>query len=231
MHDYYVTVKEIDDSFYDLNEGEQSCSEPKTSEATLKSSEVGAEAIEKTSDTSQVTKTLAAAGKNNSKDVIDFDTLKSVSGPVDETRIDAQKDASKFNEVIEDRQYEEVPEIKKKIELEKGEEVPSIDKQTASTEATMATIKIDEPEKFTLPLKQFEEMEIMQAQESRLGKAFGGGNEADGTSIISGNSIVGEKDNTAQGNADKYESNMMLFNGLYYRGNWATPFQVTLPNK
>lgn len=236
-NNYYVTVKEIDrDSFYDLNEGEQSSSEPETKDSPLKTSEVKTETVEKSSDASQVTKTLGEAGKNNSKDVIDFDTLKAESDPVDETRIDAQKDASKFDEVVEDRQYVEVPEIKKEIGLGKNEETASNEEkngnqpvdntQTASTESTTATVKIDEPEKFTLPLKQFEEMEIMQAQESRLAKAFGGIDEADGTSIISGNSIVGEKENAAESDADKYESKMMLFNGLYYRGNWATPFQV-----
>lgn len=232
-NNYYVTVKEIDrDSFYDLNEGEQSSAEAETKESPLKTSPVETKTAEKSSDASQVTKTLGESGKNNSKDVIDFDTLKAESDPVDETRIDAQKDASKFDEVVEDRQYVEVPEIKKEIELENNEEAPSNEdkngnKHTASTEAA-ATLKIDEPEKFTLPLKQFEEMEIMQAQESRLAKAFGGNDETDGASIISGNSIVGEKENAVESDADRYESKMMLFNGLYYRGNWATPFQVRM---
>lgn len=242
-NNYFVTVKEIDrDSFYDLNEEEQLSQSPETKESTPKS-EVKAGSID---DAVPVTKTVGAVSNNNSKDVIDFDTLKAESDPVDETRIDDQKDASKFDEVVEDRQYVEVPEIKKEIESEKSEDLSKVksgekidgkveekieekkenDSDTyKEVAATEGTIKIDEPEKFTLPLERFaEEMEIMQAQESRLGKAFGGNNEADGTSILSGNSIVGEKDNAAE--ADKYESKMMLFNGLYYRGNWATPFQV-----
>lgn len=232
-NDYYVTVKEIDrDSFYNLNEGELTSSESQTKEPTFKSTDVQSDSVEKSSEASQVIKTVSEPSKNNSKDVIDFDTLKAESDPVDETRLDAQKDSSKFDEVVEERQYVEVPEIKKEIQSEKSEKVPSVEEkkestQSASTEeATTLAAKVDEPEKFSLPLKQFEEMEIMQAQESRLGKAFGGNNDADGTSIISGNSIVGEKENAVEDDPDKYESKMMLFNGLYYRGNWATPFQV-----
>lgn len=232
-HNYYVTVKEIDrDYAYDLNEGETT-SASETKDTPSATSDVKTDSADNTDDTPQVTKTLGDGGKNNSKDVIDFDTLKAESDPIDETRIDAQKDASKFDEVVEDRQYVEVPEIKKEIEQEKSDDKKENDliaeKQTPSTETIAATpmIKIvDEPEKFTLPLKQFDEMEIMQAQESRLSRAFAGNNDADGTSIISGNSIVAEKKDAAEGDADKFESKMMLFNGLYYRGNWATPFQV-----
>lgn len=55
-----------------------------------------------------------------------------------------------------------------------------------------------------------------------------GGKSDDGASILSGNSIVGEKENASESDIDKYEPKMLLFNGLYYRGNWATPFQVKL---
>lgn len=51
-----------------------------------------------------------------------------------------------------------------------------------------------------------------------------GGKSDDGASIISGNSLVGEKENPTD-EEDKYEPKMLLFNGLYYKGNWATPFQ------
>lgn len=53
-----------------------------------------------------------------------------------------------------------------------------------------------------------------------------GGKTDEGASIISGNSIVGEKEDLDDDDSDRYEPKMLLFNGLYYHGNWATPFQV-----
>lgn len=52
--------------------------------------------------------------------------------------------------------------------------------------------------------------------------------DGDVASALSGNSIVGEKlDNelAETTDAEKYESKMLLFNGLYFRGYWAIPFQ------
>jgi serine protease inhibitor len=48
--------------------------------------------------------------------------------------------------------------------------------------------------------------------------------DGDVASALSANSLVGEKTNTTAKD-DKYESKMLLFNGLYYRGAWAHPFQ------
>lgn len=217
---YFVDVKEIERDYID----------PEST--TVKESA--------TTAAPQLLKNLDSSGKNNSKDIIEFDELKAESEPVDETRIDAQKDASKFDEVVEDRQYEDVPkqgEIKvltgeneqNAVDVNLSEEKgPKIATEQTPKETIEKKEKVDEPEKFSLPLKQFEEMEIMQAQESRLAKAFAGRNDGDGASVISGNSIVGEKEN-AEGASEeeKYESKMLLFNGLYYRGNWQTPFQVS----
>jgi len=44
-------------------------------------------------------------------------------------------------------------------------------------------------------------------------------------SALSGNSIVGRKSNSRQPDDKETESKMLLFNGLYYKGNWAIPFQ------
>lgn len=230
-NDYYVTVKEIDRNlFYDLNKGEMSSeSSPTSMTPLITKSETKESTLKATELTPQTTK-VAENTTSNSKDVVDFDTLKAESAPVDEPRIDAQENASKFDEIVDDHQYVEVPEIKKEFESKSEDQALAIEKQNKTTaapiETTTATIKVDEPEKFTLPLKHFDDMEIMQAQESRLGKRFGN-DEAEGTSVISGNSIIGEKENAVESDADKYESKMMLFNGLYYRGNWATPFQVS----
>lgn len=52
-----------------------------------------------------------------------------------------------------------------------------------------------------------------------------GGKTSEGASIISGNSLIGEKENVTESDPDPFEPKMLLFNGLYYHGQWATPFQ------
>lgn len=59
---------------------------------------------------------------------------------------------------------------------------------------------------------------------------FGSPGDKDVASVISGNSLVGKKENLKAGEAEGTESKLILFNGLYYRGNWAIPFQVSIYN-
>lgn len=226
---YFVSVKEIERDYVDT-------------EATT--------AAKKTEEPATVAPVLLKnleSGKNNSKDIVEFDEVKADSdSPADESRIDDQKDSSKFDEVVEDRQYADKDEINGpaneseanavdvnladekilKASMEDPKEI--VDEEKTVKKEKVDSKESDAPEKFSLPLKQFDEMEIMQAQESRLAKAFAGMNDGDGTSIISGNSIVGEKKELAADakEDEKFESKMLLFNGLYYRGNWQTPFQV-----
>lgn len=44
--------------------------------------------------------------------------------------------------------------------------------------------------------------------------------DGDGTSVLSGNSIVGDAKESEK------ETKMLLFSGLYYKGSWGIPFQV-----
>lgn len=53
-----------------------------------------------------------------------------------------------------------------------------------------------------------------------------GGKSGEGASIVSGGSIIGEKENLTENETNRFEPKMLLFNGLYYHGNWATPFRV-----
>lgn len=46
----------------------------------------------------------------------------------------------------------------------------------------------------------------------------------DVASALSGNSIVGRNGGDSSSSDSKLESKMLLFNGLYFRGNWAHPF-------
>lgn len=154
---------------------------------------------------SQVKAATVAQNPGNSKDVVNFEEIKKTEPVVaaDESRIDTQKDSSKFDEVVEDRQYVEVPVIKEHMEQVKsegGENTVAINLADGASSGVVSSVenskqesgladekrKIDEkkvekradevrpdiePVKRTLPLKQFEELEIMQAAESRFGKA------------------------------------------------------------
>lgn len=62
---------------------------------------------------------------------------------------------------------------------------------------------------------------------SILNTQFGSTNTGEVASALSGNSIVGKKTNSRQPDKET-ESKMLLFNGLYYKGNWAIPFQVNI---
>lgn len=113
---------------------------------------------------------------NNSKDIVELDSFKLESGPVDETRIDTQKDASKFDEIVEDRQYVDGAAIKDEIKrAESTDALNSVAEDESNEGTTVQSIEAkkdaDVEEKFTLPLKQLEQMEIMHAEESRVGKS------------------------------------------------------------
>lgn len=179
---YFVEIKEIDrDNFNNQN--------AQTSEDTATDAlpALGDDFEEATTVT--IVKPIASGSPNNSKDIPDFETLKK-NDPVDLTRKETQKDASKFDEVVEDRQYVEVPVIKKELLKEKNEAKESeldanqsndkIDGATADKSesqdddviANVEEIVNNEPQRIRLPLKQFEELEIMHADESRfIGKS------------------------------------------------------------
>lgn len=139
---YFVEVKDIDRDFYNWNE-------PKTS--------------------------LPSEVNSNSKDILGFEDLKS-SEPIkegetpdfpNETTID--KECSKFDEVVEDQQYVEVPEIKEEIlkEQMKNPIENEINDEFIDDEKKNVEIKenSEEPEKILIPLKKFDDMEILQAME------------------------------------------------------------------
>lgn len=190
---YFVEVKEIDRNNYDIDEN--TLSDELAAEPII--APVDNKEIDDAVETSTVTKPVSAPTSNNSKDIPDFETLKKNEPlPVDETRTESQKDASKFDEVVEDRQYVEVPVIKKEILKEQSEKDAEVkhntelkieaSKKDGEPQAAVDKAKDDEPEvvakvteifskepeKISLPLKQFEELEIMHAEESRfIGRA------------------------------------------------------------
>ena len=142
---YFVEVKDIEREYYNWND-------PKTT-TNLET------------DTKKEETSTQAPNDPNSKDIPEFDTLKKDDEPIDEQRIiDDQKDASKFDEVVEDKQYVEAPFIRES--LAKGQT------QDTAVEATEPKVSVDQPTKVDLPLKPFEELEIMQAQETKLSRSF-----------------------------------------------------------
>ncbi|EDW39251.1 GL13512 [Drosophila persimilis] len=118
------------------------------------------------------------------------------------------------------------------LNLEENETVQEEEKlrKVVGSEAVTA----GEPEKVRLPLQKLESAvntaaskeggadEIMLALESHLGavsRVYGARSlfrQDDITSALSANSITGRSAGA--------KSKMLLFNGLYYRGSWATPF-------
>lgn len=181
-----------------------------------------------------------------------------------EEEIKDKKEASKFDRVVDDKQYVEVPVIKEEIaremtttelqdnatELPIGEEAERsnvLDDEPISTEVPLSSEPELSNEIDAKPVEQNTEQahgedsyggdivpttdqldpnsEIMQAVESHIvrKRTKSAIIEDDVASALSGNSIVGKKTDSE----DEYESKMLLFNGLYFRGNWAAPFQVS----
>lgn len=245
QRDFYVTVKDVEPLNFDEDEIPQSPAKPAEEPDSTKTSDVQVKPVNT---------------PINDKDIVEFDSYKLDGGSIDETRIDSQKDSSKFDEVVEDRQYVEVPVIKNELQQktktqEKGEIKKS--EEAKSWKVSEKVSEVKQEEIIHVNFKQYEEMEIMQAEESRSGKAVSqisivcsnqdvrkfihpkkclkfmflvfqkfGGKYGEGVSIISGNSLVGEIENPKENETYKFEPKMLLFNGLYYHGSWAIPFQV-----
>lgn len=156
--DYYVTVKNVEP----YNPEEPRIEDEATTQQFVKVEEP---------EMKSAAVPIQAVTPTNSKDIVEFDSFKMEAGPVDETRIDLQNDASKFDEVVEDRQYVEVPIIKG--EMKKTVKVDEVDavKTVEVTPDVSGDAQVEHVKTVQLPIKQYAEMEIMQAEESRFGKA------------------------------------------------------------
>lgn len=157
--DYYVTVKNVEPYNPEVQPEEEATTHEIVKEIEEQPSTKSIDVPVKSDDS-----------PTNSKDIVEFDSFKMESGPVDETRIDFQNDASKFDEVVEDRQYVEVPVIKdamKKFAKNEGKKTEKNYEKKLETAPSDA----DSGNNSQLPIKQYADMEIMQAEESRFGKA------------------------------------------------------------
>ncbi|XP_053657862.1 serine proteinase inhibitor 2.4 [Anopheles marshallii] len=236
---YFVEVRDIERNDYNFDE-------PKTS---LDPVVVEEEIVEESNNPEGDNLVVEQSGNNsNSKDIVDFEVLKIKSAlPVeDELRTDTgintkydeiEDENPKFDKNIDDKEYVDPTKIKEELAKKKME---AINEVAAGTELDDAKIiktsedhhDDDQSEKLTLPLKKLSldgEQEVMQAVESQgsrrkfnVRRSFLTGDIA---SALSGNSLVGRKANIKADEEQVNESKMLLFNGLYYRGSWATPFQ------
>lgn len=184
INNYYVEVKDVERS--NVDEKGSSDMHDVDADSSLTLNDIDDEHIsEELIDTVTVTLPVGASGSpNNSKDIPDFETLKK-NEPVDGTRTDNQKDASKFDEVVEDRQYVEVPVIKKEllkeqsklsggdsdgVDSDDGKTVPPaaqnrVDEASGEVVAKVIEIFKNEPDNVGVP-KQVDDLEIMQTAES-----------------------------------------------------------------
>ncbi|XP_055642228.1 ovalbumin-related protein Y [Toxorhynchites rutilus septentrionalis] len=232
VNNYFVDVRDIERNDYNFDE-------PKTS--------VGP--IEQTIEFSELPAAInqIIPSNNNSKDIIDFEELKikSLAEDLDSIRSEVgittmydevdEDENPKFDKNIDDKEYVEPTKIKEQIALQKDEytnEVLDEPVVKSVAEDRVDRVVVDEPERVSLSLKKLDddEHEIMYAVESQVSRrrfnvrrSFLSGDVA---SALSGNSLVGRKAGAKAGDQDSSESKMLLFNGLYYRGSWASPFQI-----
>lgn len=219
VDNYYVEVRMIDRDFYDFDQP-KSAEPEKDIEASYNMDGVKQVVVANDEDMDEEMKVILKAERMDSKEI---------------DEIIRQKECSKFDEVIEDQQYVEVPAIKK--ELQKTSETIALLEPVEDNETVQAIEKLEEIKKDSYKdamvddndgaLKNLEDLEVMQvAKKHPVTKKFQAARSlqqiGDISSALSGNSIVGK---THKAGASK-ESKMLLFNGLYFRGRWATPFQV-----
>jgi Serpin (serine protease inhibitor) len=172
---YFVDVKDIERNFYDFDDPKSSDFIPEVEETEQPDQK----------DEKPVTQST------NSKDILEFESLKK-SEPFDKDGsiegfddlkiddIDDIKEASKFDKVVDqEKQYVEVPTIKKEIAKEKLQQKLEAENEVqseAETDVAKTTVEVingdkeevqDAPEKILLPLKKFDDFEIMQAVETK----------------------------------------------------------------
>uniref|UniRef100_A0A182M3B5 Serpin domain-containing protein n=1 Tax=Anopheles culicifacies TaxID=139723 RepID=A0A182M3B5_9DIPT len=222
---YGVEVRDIERNDYDFDE-------PKTS---LDPVVVEEEIVEETNNPEGDNLVAEQGGNNsNSKDIVDFEVLKIKSAlPVeDELRTDTgistkydeiEDENPKFDKNIDDKEYVDPTKIKEELAKKKMEAMNEV---VADAEVDDAKLKKssdhqdeEQPEKMTLPLNT---LSLDDEHEFNVRRSFLTGDIA---SALSGNSLVGRKANIKEDEEQVNESKMLLFNGLYYRGSWATPFQ------
>lgn len=210
---YSVDVKEIKrfdfDSDDDIGQGDSQDFNYPTADPT--------EGLEFTDETTKIEEFTENEDKTNFSN-----TLKKLKFAIVKAEEMNQKnnvlqdtESSKFDRNIEDKQYEEVDKIRKYMMEEKlKEKCDNENKNQLERESEDSKNEEIKEEKKNKDKKQ-KTTPIKKEKRSFI--------EDDVASALSGNSIVGK---TKEQSEEEYESKMLLFNGLYFRGNWMLPFQV-----
>jgi serine protease inhibitor len=137
-------------------------------------------------------------------------------------------DALEFSdEIVKDDNKDAFDKLKHKIEdAEKSVLGTDVEDDVVNVDL-FKNQKVSEVLEPPTPDQLTDSSEIMQAMEShQIRKRMRSLIEDDVASALSGNSMVGKNEN----GEDETDSQMLLFNGLYFRGNWLMPFQQLRSN-
>lgn len=224
--DYLVEVKTIDRNFYDFDvpsssdqqKEEKVFADDEAKEFAIKESETKLGAITDDSD--------------NEFDAVDLDGKNLPEAEID--AIIKQKECSRFDEEVDEKMYVEVDQLREQNAASAGpvasrpednETVQPIEKVDEKKVG-----KIDENAEKLKELDAQEEVGVLEVakkhpvtkkfQATVVGRSLEEINDV--SSALSGNSLMGPREDNSQ----EKQSKMLLFNGLYFRGKWKTPFQV-----
>lgn len=240
--DYLVEIKTIQRNFYDFDVPAAPTAEPEaaaTAAFEVQVSDDVPETVRLADDEPSMGPAKQVAGNididesSNLFDDVDLDG-KNLAMPSDIDEIIKQKECSRFDEEVDDQQYVEVQALREGA----SEAAAEASSQPEDNETVHPIEKLEEQKKLVKiddnaeTLKQLDaEMGVLAvARKHPVTKKFQAAAARaleeinDVSSALSGNSLMGRKADGSQ----ELESKMLLFNGLYFRGKWKTPFQVSL---
>lgn len=229
--DYLVEVKTIEREYYDFDVPPTISESVQATVVEEEQPAVVAVVMQKDSETKQMS---AVDEAENTFDAVDFDGKGYLSEPGDIDEILKQKECSRFDEEVDDKQYVEVQTLREEGAAASASTQPE-DNETVHPIEKLDEKKIGKIDENAETLKRMDEDEEMGAlaavkkhpvtkkfQAAAVGRALGG-DINDVSSALSANSLAGPKESNGQ----EWQSKMLLFNGLYFRGKWKTPFQVS----
>lgn len=229
--DYLVEIKTIKRNFYDFDE-------PASGEVQV--SDMPEKVV--LAEPAVVLVDKESAGKNipgiedDSENLFDDVDLDGKNLPVEDIdEILKQKECSRFDEEVDDQQYVESAQA-----LREGVVAATSDSGVAAAEDNETVHPIEKESELKKIVKIDDNAETLKMMDEEMGvlavarknpvtKKFQAAGRAleeinDVSTALSGNSLMGRK----QEDSLDEESKMLLFNGLYFRGRWKTPFQVSL---
>lgn len=230
--DYLVEVKTIERNFYDFDET-ATVSESTPPSDSGRSEEIKSSVLVVDMKES-ATKGVDTFNENeNQFDAVDIDG-KNIAEDAEIDDIIKQKECSRFDETVDDHQYVEVHELRDKVNVADASQQPE-DNETVHPIEKLDEKKVVKIDENAETLKRIDEdMGVLQeVKRHPVTKKFQAATARsleeinDVSSALSGNSLTGPITD-GRGNGEQQQSKMLLFNGLYFRGKWKTPFQVSV---